>query len=253
MEFGAASKASKAVRDGLGDLLKKLNDNCNNQLTSLFQKVIADTEGEKGTRPVKFIEKRSMLQEFQLGKKRSSALNLKTSLLTENNELVLSWGLKIHSLKSHLPKKSKNSHARFFIVAIRLSELLYNKEQNQYQPKNAVWHGKSEVFYSDYLPVSDEKMELEGIHNLGSPGRSVEGDGIMVCKGLIFYQTNGLEFHPMLVGSCIHIHDVIEIGEILKEMGSSEVAFTTVDNQNCRIERVRQGIVTLVKMNYKKW
>jgi hypothetical protein len=251
VEFGGASKAGKAVRDGLGDLLKIINDNCNNQLTSLFQKVIAVTEGQKGTRPVKFLEKRDMLQNFRLGKKPRRTLILDTSADFKDDMIELSWGITISNLRSYLPKKSRNTHARFFVAAIQLSELAYDKTINLYCPRNTDWHGKSQIFYSDYLTVSEKEIELGGKNQWQSVA-PIEGDGVMICKGLIFYQKNGSNFQPMIVGSRIHIHDVIEVGgTCLQPKPLKELSENTKLPQ-CHIEQVPHGVVTLRKIHYKR-
>jgi len=228
-EFGGASKASKVVRDGLGKDLSLIAGKCNNQVTGLFQKVIANTEGDRGRRPVKFAAKKNLLQGFQFGKKAKVDIRIDKTVSATDKGIEISWKAEKYH-RSNLPAKSKATHVRMVIAAICVSDLVFNEKTEQYEPKNRLWHGKSKVSYSDYLPLDEEIGDKRYSLIIENSGQRNEGDAIVICAGVIFYEEDRGHYYTVHTGSFAGIEDVIDVGdhdEKKEEFQTEDIRLTT--------------------------
>ncbi|HWZ21156.1 MAG TPA: hypothetical protein VNW06_00805 [Cytophagaceae bacterium] len=191
-EFAGAVAGATALRQGLVEVTKMLDNSFRNRAMIICRQMIASASGTRGQRPFKPQDNKGMFQELVLQKstsfQRICNVPYVASVAVGNYSATLA--IPDFNTGSLINPPPNATHFKMFLHISVLSEFDYDIVTNKYQPVNPELNTLHAMSSTDYLP-------LGGMVGAATLLQTILGDVeelpptavLVVCMGIEFYQS----------------------------------------------------------------
>lgn len=213
MEFGASAKASKALREALGTVIKTMGDTyVTPRLTGIMRRIVSNGAGLRGQRSINILPNADLLEGFELNKKEalSSQFFAPYSKPTLNADRdVITWLVPDFDTDSFITKPEGATHCRLVLAAGLLSDYDYVSALRSYEPVDDDENAIGSAVYSADIPLvglvgSDTTLVVD--LGLGTP--VVATTATIAAVGIVFYQDINGQLYELASGNAMQIATV---------------------------------------------
>lgn len=213
MEFGASAKASKALRDALGSVVKLMGDTyMSSRMTGIMRKIVSNGTGLRGQRSINILTNTDLLEGFELNKNDVLSSQFfppyaKPSL--NANRDIITWLVPDFNTDSFITKPEGATHCRLVLAAGLVSDYDYVGALRSYEPVNEDENAFGDVVYSADIPLvgmvgSDTTLVVD--LGLGTP--VVATTATIAAVGIVFYQDINGQLYELASGNAMQIATV---------------------------------------------
>ncbi len=213
MEFGAAAKVSKALREALSTVVKTMGDTyLSSRLTGVIRRIVSNGTGLRGKRNIDIIANADLLEGFELNKtdtlsSQFFALYSKPSL--NANRDIITWVVPDFNTDSFITKPEGATHCRLLLAAGLVSEYDYVLALRSYEPVNEDENAIGKVIFSADIPLvgmvgSDTTLVVD----LGIGAAVVATTATIAAIGIVFYQEINGQLYELASGNAMKIATV---------------------------------------------
>ena len=213
MEFGAAAKASKALREAISTVVKTMGDTyLSSRLTGVMRRMVSNGIGLRGQRSIDVVANPELLEGFELNKadilsSQFFAPYVKPSLNADRD--VITWVIPDFNTDSLITKPEGASHFKMVLAAGLVSEYEYVAALRGYEPVNEDENAIGKVAFSSEIPLvgmvgSDTTLVVD----LGLGAAVVPTTATIAAIGIVFFQEINGQFYELASGNAMKIATV---------------------------------------------
>jgi len=213
MEFGAAAKASKALRSALGTVVKVMGDvYVSARLTGVMRQIVNNGPGLRGQRTIEILSNADLLDDFELNKADTLSSQFfapytKPSLNVDRD--IITWLVPDFDTDSFITRPEGATHCRLVLAAGLVSDYEFEPALRGYEPvdedENAI--GKA-VFSADIPLVGMVGSDTTLVVDLGLGTPVVATTATVAAVGIVFYQEINGQMYELASGNAMRIATV---------------------------------------------
>ncbi len=204
-EFAAQSMVSKSLRTSLRDLKRFWDGKFHNLLMSVGARITAMTPGEHGKRPLSLLMAATILKGLPFRKKRSLLNSLATEVktmpsATRNCSRV---HLEFNDKQVRRPAAA-HTHYRFVHALAVVSDFEYEPALEGFVPVAYDVDSISAISWSDYIPVDQERVQVD-LETTLPADRISDNATVVEVVGMEFYVQWPTGYEPITSGNAMEV------------------------------------------------
>ncbi|QTE23274.1 hypothetical protein [Polaribacter cellanae] len=209
-EFGASATVGKALRQGLGAIIKNIKDpTITGRITGLMKQINTLGTGVRGQRSFEILKNKIILEGFQFNKKKplSSVFYPEYAPPTlDANRSIATWIVPDFNTNNYLRAPEGATHFKIILVTTVLSNYQYEPKAKKFEPSNPTENQTNGINYSTAIPIggnvgSNTTLTVDLEFTAPLPATV----GVISAIGILFYQQINTELYELSSGNAMQI------------------------------------------------